>query len=171
MKVAGHLREQLSELFLYDETSPSCLRWKVSRGNKIKVGDIAGSVDRKGYYELGWSTQGARYRTYAHKAICLIVHGTVGDETDHEDQDVSNNKSSNLRSVTRTVNRLNSKVRVDSLSGITGVVPHYDKNNEHTAWIACYSEGGIRKRKHFPFSKHSPSDALSLAIECRSNNT
>ena len=41
--------ELANHYFYYDETSPSFLRWKVSRG-KIKAGDSAGGKDNKGYY-------------------------------------------------------------------------------------------------------------------------
>lgn len=35
-----------SDYLYYDETSPSCLRWKVQRG-KYKQGDVAGGIIRK----------------------------------------------------------------------------------------------------------------------------
>ena len=51
---------ELSDRFYYDDTSPSCLRWKInvrSGRNKnqlnVKVGDVAGGLNNSsGYYQV-----------------------------------------------------------------------------------------------------------------------
>ena len=61
----------MMNLFTYDESSPSCLRWKVSRigGRGICPGDVAGSIDSKGYWRVGIS--GKEYRV--HRIVYHLV--------------------------------------------------------------------------------------------------
>ncbi|QHJ81626.1 MAG: hypothetical protein [Bacteriophage sp.] len=110
-------------LFEYDESSPSCLRWKVSRlgGRGIKAGDVAGSIDSKGYWRVG--VAGKEYR--AHRIVYHIVTGNIISEdlqVDHIDKDRANNRISNLRLVTNQQNQFNKNLLSNNTSGITGVV-------------------------------------------------
>lgn len=102
----------------YDETSPSCLRWKVQH----KQGDVAGSLGGDGYWQL--TVEGVRYRPKNHRVIAEWFYGVPVEnlETiiDHKDRDQLNNRFKNLRPVTASVNMRN-RVSTRGVSGVKGV--------------------------------------------------
>ena len=93
----GPIVERWVELFTYDETSPSGLRWRVSH-RRVKVGDVAGSLNHHGYY----SVMVARRRVQAHRVVFEMLVGEIPDgvQIDHVDRDRANNRIENLRLVT-----------------------------------------------------------------------
>lgn len=99
----------VNKYFYYDETSPSFLRWKVTRGNK-KAGDIAGCINNNGYYTVGYD-----YGVYSvHRIIWVLFHGEIDSAllVDHIDNNRLNNNIKNLRLVDHMQNnnnRVNSK--------------------------------------------------------------
>lgn len=108
-----------SEIFYVDESSPSGLRWKVSRG-KVKSGDIAGSLYNTGYWVV--NTKGKGYGV--HRVIAILSGIITSDsnlEVDHIDRDRSNNKLSNLRAVTKSQNMKNIGIMKSNKSGVAGV--------------------------------------------------
>lgn len=160
-----------SEIFYYDETSPSCLRWKENRyaGRHhtilvAKKDDPVGWLDTShNYYKV--SLLNKRY--YVHRIIWQILNGEIeeGLEIDHIDGNSSNNILSNLRKVTRQVNCRNFKKNKSNSSGVTGV--SYDKTRKR--WESCYyDENCIRHRKSFSESAHGE-NAFKLACEWRNN--
>lgn len=140
----------MMSLFEYDESSPSCLRWKVSRvgGRGIKDGDVAGSIDGKGYWRVGLS--GKEYRV--HRIVYQLVTGEVLSDhlqVDHRDRDRLNNNISNLRLVTNQQNQFNKGLLRNNTSGITGVVWYkttnkwkvqmrLDKRTKHLGYLIHY---------------------------------
>lgn len=106
------------EYFYYDETSPSCLRWKVNRGTKIKQGDPQGSYSSGNrYYQVGL------FKKYykVHRIIWQLLEGEIPEdrEIDHKDTNTLNNKRENLRLATQGQNRANRKM--NSATGYRGV--------------------------------------------------
>lgn len=79
--------------FYYDETSPSFLRWKVSRGNK-KAGDIAGTINNNGYYRVRYNNSDY----YCHRIIWVLFHREIDSNLliDHKDRNRLNNQKDNL---------------------------------------------------------------------------
>lgn len=69
------------------------LYWKVSRGNGMKIGDLAGTVRTDGYRSI--QINGKLY--LAHRLIFLYHYGYIPKEIDHIDSNPSNNNISNLR--------------------------------------------------------------------------
>lgn len=99
------------DLFYYDESSPSCLRWKTSRGTR-KQGDVAGNLHpRTGSWDVGYS----RYIFRVHRIIYILFNGNIpeGLLIDHKDRNPSNNKIDNLRLATKSSNNTN-QVRVSN---------------------------------------------------------
>ncbi len=106
------------DYFYYDETSSTCLRWKVQRGTKIKQGMEQGSSSKGNrYYQVGLF--GKYYKV--HRIIWEILEGAIpeGVEIDHKDTNARNNTRSNLRLATKGQNRANRKM--SSATGYRGV--------------------------------------------------
>ena len=113
--------------FYYDETSPSCLRWKVDRVSgryknqiHVKKDDVAGAKGSSGYYSVKLHNK----LTLCHRVIYEMLTGDtlyVHDQVDHIDQDKANNCFINLRKVSATGNFRNFPKRKDNTSGKVGV--------------------------------------------------
>lgn len=93
------------------------LRWKKRMSFRIKIGDIAGCKDSRGYISVRINKK--LYR--AHRVIWKMVHGYDPEEIDHINHDPSDNRISNLRSVSRGENMKNVSIRHNNESGCTGV--------------------------------------------------
>lgn len=108
--------ERLKELLTYDETA-GLFHWRVDRGNGASAGDIAGCLDKSGYYKI--RVDGVLY--YAHRLAFLYENGYLPPEVDHQNTEKSDTKKANLRAANRSLNNANRSVRSDSKSGIKGV--------------------------------------------------
>ena len=111
-------KQQLERLFYISDTSASGLRWRVAVGKRIKVGDVAGTLNPVGYWKVGWG--GAKF--YVHRVVSVLA-GTLNSLSaalivDHIDGDRSNNVPANLRPVTYRQNGNNhSTHRAGRLAG------------------------------------------------------
>lgn len=167
--VKSMTKEMFEQYLYYDESSKTCLRWKVNViGGKgairIKADFEAGSLNTNGYYEVG--IQGVRYR--AHRIVALL-HGfeVEGFVVDHKDRNRSNNNISNLRVVSQKENSQNLSLSSNNKSGVQGV-----SYNKLGYWIASWCEGGKRKLKHFSIKKYtSLEEAFEAAVEYRKQMT
>lgn len=85
----------------YDESSPSFLRWKITRDN-ISAGDIAGCINSSGYYIV--TINNVSYRV--HRIIWVLFHKEIDSNLtiDHIDRNRANNNIKNLRLVTHSQN-------------------------------------------------------------------
>lgn len=110
--------DKLKEFLDYDPTSPSCLRWKVSRG-RVKKGSVAGNIKGNGYYQLG--LDGKYYP--CHRVIWVILGKEIpeGFVVDHIDNNTLNNSIDNLRISTVQGNTHNRSKRPNMTSKYKGV--------------------------------------------------
>lgn len=94
-----------NEYLYYDETSPSCLRWKVNRG-ALKQGDVAGSIKKR---ENTWRVTLCGKSYYAHRVIWQLHNPEKELPTaiDHIDRNSLNNIYSNLRAASTKQNLYN----------------------------------------------------------------
>lgn len=148
------------EYFTYDETSPSCLRWKIS-GGSIQAGDIAGTVGGQVYYRV----QLKRKLYTVHRIIWEMYNGEIeeGSEIDHFDLNKTNNKLSNLRKASKSINCRNRPLRIDSKSGISGVSRRVQRG--YVIWVGRYVDySGKRVNKNFSVLKYGEDNAKELAI-------
>jgi len=158
------------EIFYYDETSPSCLRWKIDRYGgrdykikKVSAGDIAGSVcEGNEYYRLTYQCKQLK----VHKIIVSLFNMEVPEDCDidHVDGNPLNNKIGNLRVVSHRKNMRNQGMRTTNTSGVTGVHPRF-KDGYQVAWVADIRTDNGRKTRNFSTNKYS--NAFELACECR----
>lgn len=109
-------QEKLKEELHYDKGTGVFTR-AVTRG-KIKAGSIAGGFHPSGYIHIR-----VYAKTYmAHRLAWLYVYGVFPEfHTDHINGDKSDNRISNLRSVTCKENAINRSMKIDNKSGLIGV--------------------------------------------------
>ena len=92
--------------------------WKKTTTNRIKVGDLAGSLNKtSGYIELRF--KGKHY--YGHRLAWEFVHGIVPKFIDHVNQNRADNSIFNLREVSRLNNNKNCRVSKNNSSGTPGI--------------------------------------------------
>jgi hypothetical protein len=142
--------ERLRELLHYDPET-GVFTNRVNRGNRGKAGDVTGTDRGNGYIVMG--VEGAVY--YAHRLAWLYVTGEWPTlEIDHKDGNPSNNKFTNLRDVSDTVNYQNKRrAKSNSRTGVLGVSRHRDK---FIAWICVNG-------KRVYLGVHPTADAASAA--------
>ena len=174
-RIPGNLKESciisLREKFYYDETSPTCLRFKedVFKGRKYAnkaacKDDVAGcNTDTT----RGITVGGFVYPLY--RVIWMVCFGEIPDGhiVDHIDGDVRNNKTSNLRVISQKLNTRNRKKPSTNTSGVAGVNLMLYKG-VRDRWCAAYADdNGKRRMKYFSIKKLGDSEAFRLACEWR----
>ena len=102
-----------SDYFYYDETSPSCLRWKVTKicgkgkgRPAVSAGDVAGCLEKN-----RWRVT-INYKSYlVHRIIWELHNGIIKDNMviDHMNRDPTDNRLANLREISFRENLLNQR--------------------------------------------------------------
>ncbi len=115
--------EYLRSVLHYDQES-GIFTWKVRTAHNVKVGDVAGSVNGRGYLQI--RLQSRHY--LAHRLAWLYMCGEwPEDQLDHVNRDRSDNRIANLREVTNKQNHQNKSKYSHNTSGHTGV--YWNKQN------------------------------------------
>ena len=139
---------------LHYEPVSGIFTWKVRTSNRVKVGDIAGSVDGHGYLLI---MVGSRLHK-AHRLAWFYVYGTwPEDQIDHINRNRSDNRIANLRDVSRKQNMQNASKPSNNTSGHPGVYWHKQrskwqariKHNQKLIHLGCFAtiEEAIAARK------------------------
>lgn len=117
---AADLRKRLD----YDQISGE-FTWIATRSPRVSPGDRAGRTDGRGYREI--TIDGRPYK--AHRLAWLWIYGSWPvNDIDHINGVRDDNKISNLRDVTRSVNLQNQKrARCDNSCGLLGVSPSHGR--------------------------------------------
>ncbi len=133
--------------------------WLAPRANnKIQAGDIAGSLHPTGYVKLTFSYDGRTRSVSAHRLAYYMSYGKLPKVIDHANGNGSDNRIDNLREATYQQNRMNSKVRSDNASKVTGVYYRKDCGK----WRAEICKDG--KRTHLGLFK-TKEDAIEARRE------
>ena len=130
-------QERLRELVRYcPETG--IFTWKSSSINRVKIGDVAGTLRKDGYFRI--QIDGKLY--FAHRLAWFYIHGNLPIyHIDHIDGNRFNNRINNLRDVDRLTNNQNIKPaqQKNKSTGLLGVTKHRSK------FMAQITINGIHK--------------------------
>lgn len=129
-------KDYLNSIIDYNSESGVFVWKKVKVKNQVKVGSLAGYLDKKGYLRI--QIDGKNYM--AHKLAWLSIYGVLPDMIDHKNQVKSDNRISNLRVVNNLQNSKNRKICSSNTSGCMGVT----WNNKKSRWIARINVDGKR---------------------------
>ena len=165
-----------SEIFYYDESSPTCLRWAIDipykglfggEAYKCRVGDVVGTINKDGRTRLKY-----QQRVYLlHRVVWEILNGKPHDDlvVDHKDGDPSNNRVGNLRLVSREVNCRNSRQPVTNKTGVTGVnLTEFTMSGKlYRYYVATWSVSGKSHHRNFSIKKLGEDEAFRRACEFR----
>ena len=113
----------------YDKDS-GVFTWKIQK-RRIKIGDIAGHVSRKGYIVI--TIDGIKYQ--AHRLAWYLSTGIIPDKIDHINHIKSDNRLCNLRNVSDSGNQQNKSKQKNNVSGVTGV----SWDNRCKKWVSIIS--------------------------------
>lgn len=163
-----------SEYFRYDESSPTCLRWAVTRywgrnmdAVRVYEGDVAGYRHKEGYYQVEVDGIGK----LTHRVVWEMFNPELGSEDviDHKDGNTSNGRIGNLRLATGTVNARNRRKRADNTSGLTGV-RKMKNHSDNWYWVAQWRTlEGKQTSCYFSVEKLGEEAARNAAIACRTS--
>lgn len=119
---------RLYEVLDYNPMS-GVFTWKISPGNGINAGDIAGSLETNGYIRIG--IDGERY--LAHRlAWFYYYHKWPVGQIDHKFGNKTDNRIAFLREATPSMNQQNvTKPSSNSTTGYLGVTYYKDRNKFH----------------------------------------
>jgi len=141
----------MNEIVIYDETSPTFLRYKIPRANNAyKAGDVAGGFDSDGYGQIYIIDK--LYKT--HRIIYCLHSGKSLDSNlviDHLDRNKSNNNINNLRLTTINENAKNIdwKIVKPTNTGERAI------SLRSTSFRVLWSENGSQLEKQFSFGCRS----------------
>lgn len=108
---------RLKQLLYYDPET-GIFTWKVRTSNRVRLGDVAGTPDKKGYIIIG--VDGTHYK--AHVLAWLYVTGSYPSNLlDHRNRIKFDNSFTNLREATKSENGFNRDTPVNNTSGVVGV--------------------------------------------------
>ena len=131
-------QSRLKELLNYDPSTGD-FTWLVRTSNRIKVGDVAGSIAGNGYRYI--MIDGSNY--LSHRLVFLYMNGKVPVNcVDHKFGDRSDNRWDFIRQATNKQNSRNQKIGSRNKSGVIGVFLDENKNR----WLASIWVNG--KSKH-----------------------
>jgi len=128
-------QSMLKELFEYNQSTGVFIR-KVSTSNRVKVGEIAGTLTNHGYLKVYLNGK----QHYLHRLAWLYVYGEDPEQIDHINHNRSDNRISNLRDVTNAENHKNMSIYKKNKSGKHGVTWSKDRQK----WVVNINVDGKR---------------------------
>jgi hypothetical protein len=143
--------ERLRELLTYDADA-GVFTWKISTNGRIRVGDVAGSMNGEGYLQI--MIDGRRY--HAHRLAWLYQTGQWPvEQIDHVNGIPDDNRFLNLRESTHSQNQHNRRKARNNVSGYKGVYWH----RRTKSWVASI----MLHRKRIHLGRFDTLDAAHAA--------
>jgi len=170
------------EIFYYDETSPSCLRWAIDIWSgkgltilSIKKNTPAGCIHTDHHGKQYWQVQYKRKLYMVHRVIAEIFNKEISSKViDHIDGNSLNNSINNLRAETNKINSRNKARSKDTGLPVGIYLQDTGKNcnNRHAKYYVStvYLDSGKKIQKKFNIGKLGQEEAMRLAIEFREDN-
>lgn len=126
----------IRKLLQYDAET-GVFTWLVQTSIRVKAGHVAGSLKSDGYLQIKVD----RKNHLAHRLAWFYMHGNWPEgQIDHRDGNRANNRISNLRDVSNSVNQQNQlRARLDNKCGLLGVCASLSK------WQAMISIDGKKR--------------------------
>lgn len=160
-----------SDKFYYDDSSPSCLRWKVDvKGgrlhgmNLVSAGDVAGSES-----DRYWCTRLSKKHHSIHRIILSLfrIRVPAGYVVDHANGNSKDNRIDNLRVVKVKANARNTKMPCVNSSGRVGVAWHWSRKYPMRVYAkATWSDESNKAHAKF-FSARDFGIFPAWAMACR----
>lgn len=149
--------DRLKEILDYNPLTGIFI-WKISTSNRIKVGQIAGSLRQNGYYYIG--INGKSYKSC--RLAWVYVKGYWPKlQIDHCDKIKTNDKIDNLREASSLNQGANQYKRPNNISGYKGVTWH--KNSKK--WKAQIKRNRINKHLGLFVTKEEAYEAYCFAAK------
>ena len=145
-----HTVDQVRQKVDYDPATGT-FTWKQSK-QKCLLGGVAGTVYPLGYRVI--QIDGYRYMA-SHIAFAFMTGRWPYPTVDHIDRDPTNDRWGNLREATPTQQKVNQRVRSDSVTGVRGVSRPYNKYRARVAIEGKYVNLGL----------HNTVEAATAAVQ------
>lgn len=130
---ASRLREVLN----YDPRT-GMFTWLIDKGSRVKVGDVAGCKNKKGYVKVVIDQK----QYTSHRLAFLWMTGEFPPhQVDHKNGVHDDNRWLNLREATGLENQQNHKINRNNTSGYLGVT----RDTGNDCWRAQIAVNGINK--------------------------
>lgn len=137
--------KKLKSVLRYDPET-GLFTWLVRTSNRIKVGDVAGSIDAYGYRQI--KVFGRIYKT--HRLAFLYMTGSFpADQIDHINRIPDDNRWINLRAVSNAENQRNHGIQKNNTSGFMGVC----RDKSCNSWRVTATHEGRQIYRNFADSK------------------
>lgn len=142
-------QEYLREVLRYIAKT-GIFKWRVAVSRSVKVGDVAGTLQNKGYIHI--LLRGRKY--VAHRLAWFYLYGEwPSRQLDHRNGRKDDNRRVNLRLVTNAENQQNTKgARRNNSTGYLGVSLH-KRLNKYSAQI--YKDGKKHHLGYFDTGKEA----------------
>lgn len=166
-----HKETDFSKFFYYDESSSSCLRWRVWNGqtnvSRRDTGDVAGHIIKSSDgITLAYRVGVLRKEFKVHRIVAMLNGlDCIGMVVDHLDGNPLNNKISNLRVVSQNQNTRNAAMRSDNKTGFSGVTISMLRNGP--VYIARVKLNGTCWSKSYSVRKYGLLPSFTRACEWR----
>lgn len=164
--------DEISSLFYYDETSPSCLRYKRENAclggkNKRYAGDVAG-VLTQGYWRVTFKNK----LISVHRVIYLLFNKIIDSDLviNHINNNSQDNKISNLEQVSTAINNRRKNIHKKEIpSGVMREVNFSKYKDKIYGPFECWTShsyrlDGTTVRARFSIKKYGEEGAKELAI-------
>jgi len=158
----------------YDETSKSCLKWKVKHNRSMTVGEDAGTLVTRLTDKIpcGWWVMINHKRYPAHRIVMLLNNTIIPENqvVNHINCNPLDNRLENLEVCTQAQNSRRKRIHIESskIVGVCEVNMKRKNGNIDTYAQANFTDvDGKSKSKKFSYKKYGKENAWSMAVSYR----